>query len=240
MLLEGTNWVEAALAQDKTIHHACFTSNWHTRYPQLSHSLANRAEHCRQVSGEALRKIASTVNPDGVIITLASRTCWLSPPVSPKLGLVLERLQDPGNLGTIIRTAAATGVDGIWYSADCADPESPKVLRASAGCSLLVPQKKETNLSQQLAQWQQQQVQIVATSPTTPQTYWQLDYCQPTVFLVGSEGQGLSQSLLDSATHQVRIPQSPQVESLNVAIAVGVMLYEVQRQRDTILSPSGE
>jgi len=231
LLLEGTHLIEVALQQGKRLNHGCFTPDWQNKNPQLSQQLAQQAQHCTLVSPDALQKMASTVHPDGVLATLSTSEFWRSPPTQPRLGLVLERLQDPGNLGTILRTAAAVGVDGIWLSGDCADPESPKVLRASAGSALILPQAKVTDLAGQVTTFQQQGIQTIATVPTAQQTLWEIDFHQPTVLLFGSEGQGLSAELLDLASLQVTIPQMPQVESLNVAIAVGVVLYEAQRQR---------
>ncbi|MEB3160007.1 MAG: RNA methyltransferase [Synechocystis sp.] len=231
LLLEGTHLVEVALQQGKRLNHCCFTLDWQQKNPDLSQQLIDQAQHFTLVSPEALQKMASTVNPDGILATLPTPEFWRSPPSRPQLGLVLERLQDPGNLGTILRTAAAAGVDGIWLSEDCADCESPKVLRASAGSALMLPQAKVVDLVSQLTTFKHQGLQLIATVPTAQQTVWDIDFQQPTVLLFGSEGQGLSAQLLALASQQVTIPQAPQVESLNVAIAVGVVLYEAQRQQ---------
>ena len=231
LLLEGTHLIEVALQQEKALNYCCFTPDWQQKNLELCQQLIEQVPHCTLVNSDVLQKMASTVNPDGVLATLSTANFWRSPPSRPRLGLVLERLQDPGNLGTILRTAAAAGVDGVWLSGDCADCESPKVLRASAGSALILPQAKVANLAQQLTDFKNQDIQLIATAPTAQQTFWEIDFHQPTVLLFGSEGQGLSSELLNLASLQVTIPQSPQVESLNVAIAVGVVLYEAQRQQ---------
>jgi TrmH family RNA methyltransferase len=231
LLLEGTHFIEVALQQGKTLNYCCFTPDWQQKNLELCQQLIEQVPHCTLVSPDVLQKMASTVNPDGVLATLSTGKFWRSPPSKPHLGLVLERLQDPGNLGTILRTAVAAGVDGVWLSGDCADCESPKVLRASAGSALILPQAKVMDLTQPLTEFKNQGIQIVATVPTAQQTFWEVDFQKPTVLLFGSEGQGLSSELLNLASHQVTIPQSPQVESLNVAIAVGIVLYEAQRQQ---------
>ncbi|MEB3228975.1 MAG: RNA methyltransferase [Synechocystis sp.] len=231
LLLEGTHLIEVALQQGKTLTQSCFTQDWQQKNTALSQLLLAQTEQCSLVSPDALQKMASTVNPDGVLATLPIAAFWRSPPSKPTLGLVLERLQDPGNLGTILRTAAAVGVDGIWLSADCADCSSPKVLRSSAGSSLILPQARVTDLSQPLTAFQRQGIQLIATVPTAPHTLWEIDFNRPTVLLFGSEGQGLSAEILSYASRQVTLPQAPHVDSLNVAIAVGVTLYEAQRQK---------
>lgn len=231
LLLEGTHLLEVALAQGKGFNHGCFTAMWQEKNPALADRLMAQSVHSCLVSGEVLAKMASTVNPDGVVATLTMDQFWRSPPPHPQLGLVLERLQDPGNLGTILRTAAATGVEGIWLTADCVDPTSPKVLRSSAGSSLLLPQQQLQSLPPLLEKFHTQGLQLIATVPQATQTLWEIDFQRPTIVIFGSEGQGLSAPVLELTTHQVAIPQAPQVESLNVAIAVGVMLYEARRQQ---------
>jgi TrmH family RNA methyltransferase len=231
ILLEGTHLIEVALEQGKQLGEVCFTVDWQQKNSYLVDRLLKKSEQCVLVTPEVLGKMASTVSPDGVLATLTIDQFWRSPPRELKLGLVLERLQDPGNVGTILRTAAASGVEGIWLSSDCVDATSPKVLRSSAGSSLILPQQRVESLPTLLESFQTQGIQLIATVPQAEQTLWEIDFHQPTVLVFGSEGQGLSQPVLDLITQQVSIPQDPQVESLNVAIAVAVMLYEAQRQK---------
>ncbi|MBE9194802.1 RNA methyltransferase [Synechocystis sp. LEGE 06083] len=238
LLLEGTHLLEVALAEEKQFNHGCFTAVWQSKNPTLADRLVAQSAYSYLVSGEVLAKMASTVNPDGVVATLAMDQFWRSPPIRPQLGLVLERLQDPGNLGTILRTAAATGVEGIWLTDDCVDPTSPKVLRSSAGSSLLLPQQQQESLLPVLEKFQAQGLQLIATVPQGQQTLWEIDFQRPTIVIFGSEGQGLSAPVLELTTQQVAIPQAPAVESLNVAIAVGVMLYEARRQQWSASTPN--
>ena len=146
------------------------------------------------------------------------------------VGIALERLQDPGNLGSAIRTGAATAIDGIWLSPDSVDVYSPKVLRASAGQWFNVPLFAEQNL-RELAQYQQQQGgQVIATSSRASKTYWDIDFTRPSLILLGNEGAGLSPELMDIADQQVIIPLANNVESLNVSVAAALLLYEAKRQ----------
>ncbi len=149
----------------------------------------------------------------------------------PDLCLALETIQDPGNLGTIIRTAAAAGVESLLLSADSVDLDHPKVLRASVGAWFRLPMKVSSDLVAELREAQKQGIQIVATLPTATQMYWELDFQKPTIILLGNEGAGLSQALINLANQQVKIPLDRSVESLNVGICAALMLYEAQRQR---------
>jgi TrmH family RNA methyltransferase len=143
----------------------------------------------------------------------------------------VETLQDPGNLGTIIRTAVAAGVDGLWLSADSVAPDHPKVLRASAGQWFRLPLAVVDDLNALLTSWNQLGVQLVTTSSHATADYWSVDFTKPTVIVLGNEGAGLSTDLQHQATVQVRIPMAGEVESLNVGIAAALLLYEARRQR---------
>ena len=147
------------------------------------------------------------------------------------ISLALETLQDPGNLGTIIRTAAAAGASGLWLSEDCVDLDNPKVLRASAGQWFRLPMAVSTDLTATVREYQQAGMQVVATLPTATMTYWEVDWQRPTLIVLGNEGAGLSAEVAGLTDLQVRIPLSSGVESLNVAIAAALLLYEAKRQK---------
>lgn len=230
-LLEGTHLLQEALAAAWPLETVCYTASWAQRYPDLLHQVQAQVSRIEQVAPEVLQAIATTVQPDGIVVTALSRQP--QPLSCQNLGLVVETLQDPGNLGTIIRTAAAAGAEGLLLSADSADLENPKVLRASAGQWFRLPMAVSSNLEADVKDYQGQGFQVVATLPTAAQTYWELDFKKPTLILLGNEGAGLSPSLAALADHQVQIPLASGVESLNVAIAAALLLYEVQRQRQS-------
>lgn len=234
LLLEGTHLIEAASEANYPLSVLCHTEDWQARYPEIHRRAIALAERTELVSPEVLKSIASTVSPDGVVAIAPQRTAWQEAKSHPKdnvsLGLLLETLQDPGNLGTIIRTAAAVGSDGLWLSADSVDMGSPKVLRASAGQWFRLPMAK-VDVVQQAKHLKGKGVQVVATSAIAKLDYWQLDLKRPTVFAMGNEGAGLSAELMACASVAVKIPVMPGVESLNVAISTALLLYEARRQR---------
>lgn len=159
--------------------------------------------------------------------------CIFTPAITPlqasQTTILLEDVQDPGNLGTILRTAAAAGVQNIALSPGCASPWSPKALRAGMGAQFSLRIQEGADL-----------VGIIKTSPLptlvttlsdTSKNLYDLDLSQPVMWILGNEGQGVSQQLADLATTHVRIPQAnTAVESLNVAAATSVCLYEQYRQ----------
>lgn len=232
-LLEGTHLLEEACAIGLPLSVLCCTEKWQAEHELFYQQVALQADRVELVSPEVLQAIATTVSPDGVVATAPRHLIHHELPAHDlTLGLVLESLQDPGNLGTLIRTAAAAGVEGLWISADSVDLDHPKVLRASVGQWFRLPMITSPNLKADLREFQAQGVQVIATMPNAQHTYWDIDFTHPTVIVVGNEGAGLSAELAAIADQQVRIPLAPHVESLNAAIATALVLYEVRRQRD--------
>ncbi|MEC4894380.1 MAG: RNA methyltransferase [Oscillatoria sp. PMC 1051.18] len=229
-LLEGTHLLESACANNLALVTVCCTREWRENYQQLWEIAQKRAERSELVTPELLSAIATTVNPDGVVAT-ARRTARDSLPLTQfNLGLVLERVQDPGNLGTIIRTAVAANVDGLWISADSVDLDNPKVLRSSAGEWFKLPMAVSSDLIPVVTNLKAKGMQIVATLPQANKSYWEIDFQRPTMILLGNEGAGLSPELASLADVEAKIPLANQVESLNVAIATALLLYEARRQ----------
>jgi TrmH family RNA methyltransferase len=229
-LLEGTHLVEEACTVSYALNAVCCTPQWEMAHPQLWKVVCNQCDRAEVVSPEILAAMATTVNPDG-IVAIAQRDG--QPKKIPFTGLVLalETVQDPGNLGTIIRTAAAAGASGLWLSEDSVDLDNPKVLRASAGQWFRLPKAVSEDLKATVYQSQQAGMQIVATLPNANLTYWQVDWRKPSLILLGNEGAGLSKDLAALADVKVKIPLSPGVESLNVGITAALMLYEANRQK---------
>lgn len=233
-LLEGTHLLEEACAVGYPLATVCYTPEWLEKYQVLGERVTQCCDRAEVVSAEVMKAIATTVTPDGAIATAPRRqeACFnLEGDRAPSLVLALETLQDPGNLGTIIRTAAAAGADGLFLSADSVDLDHPKVLRASAGQWFRLPITQSANLQKTLHELHQKGVQIVATTPVAKLTHWEIDWQKPSVILLGNEGAGLSSEIVKIADAPVKIPLSQGVESLNVAIAAAVILYEAQRQR---------
>ncbi|XGB42508.1 MAG: RNA methyltransferase [Nodosilinea sp. LVE1205-7] len=230
LLLEGTHGIQEALAVAWPLQVVCYTPAWQQRYPDLAIALQDRAQRVQLVSPEVLQTLATTVHPDGVIAVAAQQSPLPAPAVTG-VGLVLDGLQDPGNLGTIIRTAVAAGCDGLWLSHDSVAADHPKVLRASAGQWFRLSLVVAANLDTTIQDWRQQGIQLVATDPRAEIGYWEADLTGPTVFLLGNEGAGLAPAYLSQASLRVAIPMEGGVESLNVAIAAALLLYEAKRQR---------
>lgn len=230
LLLEGTNLVTVAYQVNYGLNILFCTPRWQENNQQLYVEFIKKGLSVKFVSEEVLRAIATTVNPDGVV-AIAPRQIPLKPNIqTTQLALGLERLQDPGNLGTIIRTAVAAGVDSLWLSHDSVDVDNPKVLRASVGEWFKLPMATGQNLAQVVQQHRQRGIQIVATTSQASKNYWEIDFYRPSLILLGNEGAGLSSELMALCDERVMIPLSSGVESLNVAIAMALLVYEAKRQ----------
>jgi TrmH family RNA methyltransferase len=228
-LLEGTHLLQEAYAVDYPLTILCATPTWQTNHPELWDFAVDRCDRVELVSPEVIKAMATTVNPDGVI-AIAPRLALPTPPIPANLTIVLSTIQDPGNLGTMIRTATAAGANGLWISQDSVDLDHPKVLRASAGQWFRLPMGVSGDLRELITRYQQQGVQVVATTSYTDTSYWDVDLSRPTLVLLGNEGAGLSKDLTSLADARVKIPMQAGVESLNVAIAASLILYEARRQ----------
>lgn len=244
LLLEGTHLLEEACCSGYELSLVCYTAAWQARYPALFEQVLRSPAHLQEVSPEVLAAMATTQTPDGVL-AIAPRVPPQVPArlskaavqiegvtgTQPLLALGLDRLQDPGNLGTIIRTAAAAGATGLWLSRQGVAFDHPKVLRASAGQWFRLPMAIDVDLQVLTGQAQAAGVQVVATRSEASCSYWDVDWTQPTLILLGQEGGGLAPELEAQADVGVQIPVFGLVESLNVAIAAALILYEAQRQR---------
>ncbi len=148
-----------------------------------------------------------------------------------KLIVIGHRLQDPGNLGTIIRTAEAVGAAGVAITPNTVDPYNTKTVRASMGSILRVPVVRIADVSAFIKKCRQEGFQTAAMTLEGSKTHFDLDLTEPIAVIVGQEGAGLPEDILDDVDHRVRIPMAETIDSLNVATSAAVFLYEVMRQR---------
>jgi TrmH family RNA methyltransferase len=171
-------------------------------------------------------------NPDGWLAIFPTPQQNLdSLPLSPAPFLVLaESVEKPGNLGAILRTADAAGVDGLLVCDPRTDVYNPNVVRVSRGTLFTVP-VAETSSIEALAFLHAHRIQVLAATPHTEFLFTDVDLCQPVCIAVGTEDEGLTDFWMDNADLKVKIPMVGKVNSLNVSTSTAVILYEVVRQR---------
>jgi len=176
--------------------------------------------------------LADTVTPQGIIAVCKQKNWQVSQLLTPS-GFILigERLNDPGNIGALIRTAAAAGAAGIILSTGSGDIYNPKVLRAAAGAALRIPVVTNTVLSDAIGQLKQAGYAVYAAHPRGDTLPYSLDLQKSFCWLVGSESHGISDETASMADAWVRLPMAGDVESLNASVAGSLLLYEAVRQR---------
>jgi TrmH family RNA methyltransferase len=153
----------------------------------------------------------------------------LAPP--PALVLAGLGLQDPGNVGAIVRAADAGGATGVLLDACSADPWGPKALRASMGSAFRLPVRRDARALDEIMRWRGEGVLVGATDPRRGTALHDANLTGPIVLVLGGEGGGLPAPVLDRADVRIRIPMRPGVDSLNVAVAAALLVYEAARQR---------
>lgn len=185
------------------------------------------------VSADIFRKISDTQTPQGILTVLRQPEYGLDELLkSPNpLFVVLENLQDPGNLGTIIRTGEGAGITGVIMSEQTVDIFNPKVIRATMGSVYRVPFVYVKDLAETLRKMHEQGIHTYAAHLQGDTYYDAYSFGAPTAFLIGNEGNGLRKETADLAEFYLKIPMEGQVESLNAAIATSLLMYEAHRQR---------
>lgn len=184
------------------------------------------------VTEQVMKVMSSEVTPQGILVVVKMKDVEESlSSVDNPLIIALDCVQDPGNLGSIIRTADAAGVDQIILSKGTVDLYNPKVVKSTMGAILRMNILRDVNLEEKLRQLEDQGIGIYAAHLKGTKNHYALDYSKGTCFLMGNEGNGLRDSIADLATTYIRIPMKPEAESLNVAMATGILVYEAVRQR---------
>ncbi len=184
------------------------------------------------LSDRVFESVSDTKTPQGVLCLVKQYHYTLEDLCkgSPLL-MILENLQDPGNLGTILRTAEGAGVTGILMTRGCVDLYNPKVIRSTMGSIYRMPFYYTDNLEQDLLTLKKRGIRLYAAHLRGKGMYDEPDYSEPTGFLIGNESRGLTQETASLADVYIKIPMCGSVESLNAAVASAVLMYEANRQR---------
>lgn len=189
------------------------------------------------VEDKVFRSLSDTVTPQGILCLVRQVSTPLTVMLESKEGgrepllMILEDLQDPGNLGTILRTGEGAGVSGVILNKKCVDLYNPKVIRSTMGSVYRMPVLTVEDIADILPELRRQGVRTYAAHLKGERFYDQEDYKGKTAFFIGNEGNGLTDELAGEADCLIKIPMHGEVESLNAAMAAGVLMYEAARQR---------
>lgn len=185
------------------------------------------------LSDDLFKKVSDTQTPQGVLCVMKQYHYELKDLFQKDnpLFLILEDIQDPGNLGTMVRTAEGAGVDGIIMTKGTVDIYNPKTIRSTMGSIYRMPFLYTEDILTVMKQLQEKDVKLYAAHLKGNQYYHQLDFKGSTAFLIGNEGNGLKEETARAADVYMKIPMQGQVESLNAAVASVILMYEAARQR---------
>lgn len=185
------------------------------------------------VSDGVFSHLSDTQTPQGILCVVGQLSYSLEEVADASCPhmLVLDRLQDPGNVGTILRTAEGAGVTGILLDGECADIYNPKTIRSTMGSVFRMPFYYIQDLEEGIRYLKKRGICTYAAHLEGKRAYDEEDYRKPCAFLIGNEGNGLRPEIADLADTYIRIPMAGEVESLNAAIASAVLMFEAGRQR---------
>jgi TrmH family RNA methyltransferase len=240
LLLDGLHLLEEARAAQVPIASAAFTARALAgadgRARKLATLLAGTGVRVVQVADAVMDALSPTAQPSGVVAVAARPRHTLEAVVGqddagPALVVVAVDVQDPGNVGAIARVAEAAGATGYVVAGQSADPFGWKALRGSMGSVLRLPTVVEDDATSIAGVLRARRLQLLAAAPAGAAPFDAIDWRGPTACFLGSEGGGLPDALLAMSDRRVRIPMAEPVESLNVAVSAGLLLYEARRQR---------
>jgi len=224
-VVEGPHLVEEAAESIDFVVYA-------EQLPQLA-ILEDRGIDCFKVSKKEFSEISEVETPQWILAVVKQQKFSLEDILKVQNPLIVccVEVQDPGNLGTIIRTADAVGADGVILSRGTVDLYNGKVIRSTMGSMFHLPIVEADDLIDTIEILKQKNVRIISADTDGQIDYFAADYREPVAILVGNEGAGLSKGVLDLSDQVVKIPMPGKAESLNVGISTALMLYEALRQR---------
>lgn len=233
-LIEGVKMVEEALRDEAGVQMVVAAPDLTQHHGRGVLKMAEaRSVGILWISGKLLDSISESKTPQPVMAVVGMREHTEDLLLAHRSGLIVicHGLQDPGNLGTIIRTAEATGAAGVAITPNTVDPYNAKTVRASMGSILRVPVARIGDAAAFIRKCRETGFQTVAMVLKGEKTLFDADLRRPAAVIVGQEGSGLPDDVLKYADLRVRIPMAESIDSLNVATSAAVFLYEAMRQR---------
>ena len=230
-IIEGLKMVEEAIQEKAVIKNIiiCDDCEKTGSIPKdLMYEIAKY--NCIYVTKKIFESLTEVVNPQGIIAVVEKENTEANINKDQEIILALDDIQDPGNLGTILRTADSVGLKQILVSKGTADAYNPKVVRSTMGAIFRIKIIECENLENKLKELQKSSYKILVTSLQTKQSIYDVKY-NKTVIVIGNEAKGVSENIQKIADKKVKIPMLGKTESLNASVATGIILYEYVRQK---------
>lgn len=224
-VVEGVRLIEEAVNAGWQFQFVLYSDGLSERGQNLIKTLSEKDIEVDDVAGDLLQKLSDTENPQGILAVL--NNSQLPIPESPNFILIPDQIRDPGNLGTLLRTAAATGVQAVFLPPETTDVFAPKIIRAGMGAHFRLSIHSQT--------WEEIKAQTkdmqILLADMGGNSCWETNLRQPLALIIGGEAEGASDEAQRLASQKISIPMAGNVESLNAGVAGSVLMFEVVRQR---------
>jgi len=224
-VIEGVRLVEEAAARKWLFRFVLYDETLNERGKSLIERLITGGVEVDQISSSLVQDLSQTETPQGILAVIL--LIDLPIPTSPNFIVIADQIRDPGNLGTLLRSAAAAGVQAVIIPPETTDPFSPKVVRAGMGAHF--------RLATQSTTWDNIRAYTqgleVFLADMDGKSCWETDLRRPLTLIIGGEAEGASEQARELATQKISIPMSGDIESLNAGVAGSVLMFEVVRQR---------
>ena len=230
-IIEGTNLIEEAVKEKAKIKKVIICEDTTKTYELPTNIRLEIAKYeCVYVSEKIFNLITQVTNPQGIMAIVEKATKEDEIDYTQDLIVMLDDIQDPGNLGTILRTIDSIGLKQIIVSKETADAFNPKVVRSTMGAIFRIKIIESENLIDIIKNIKKHHFKLIVTSLQTDNTIYDINYNKK-IIVIGNEGKGVSREIQDMADEKIKIPMLGKTESLNASVATGIVLYEYVRQK---------
>lgn len=230
-IIEGTNLIEEAVKEKAKIKKVIICEDTTKTYEMSTNIRLEIAKYeCIYVSEKIFNLITQVTNPQGIMAIVEKTAKEDEIDYTQDLIVMLDDIQDPGNLGTILRTIDSIGLKQIIVSKETADAFNPKVVRSTMGAIFRIKIIESENLIDTIKNIKKHHFKLIVTSLQTDNTIYDINYNKK-IIVIGNEGNGVSKEIQDMADEKIKIPMLGKTESLNASVATGIVLYEYVRQK---------
>ena len=225
-ILEGLRLIRGAYKAGADLENIFLTNQYYDEHKSESF-IINNEDHLIFVDSNLIKEVAETDNPQEIIAVVNEPQTTLAEIIKKDYILVIDQIQDPGNMGTIIRTAAAAGFQSLIIKKGSVDVYNLKVLRSTAGAIYALPFVKDIEEEELIEILKDKEQNIYAADLNTENYYHKVRYEKPLSLIIGNEARGISRKLLETADKSVKIPLKGNIESLNAGVAAGLIMFKI-------------
>jgi len=234
-LIEGLHLCQEAYSSGWDVQLVLFSSEFgeSAAEEKLIQQFSKKGTEIFRTKKKEIEKLTDTETPQGIMAVVQKEKFTLNKDFLKKASLLLglDNIRDPGNLGTMIRTADAAGADGVLLSKGCVELYNPKVIRSTMGSIFHLPMIENLDLPEVIPDLKEAGFKIIVSEVHEGKDYTEVNYPEKTCLIIGSEVSGISKEISNLADERIKIPILGKAESLNASVAAGVLLYEIVRNK---------